>query len=265
MLFAGTLARAVHNRYRPSAEGVASTQRLFLCSRDWHALGTGPHHLCVGPPDLCRVDEQDGECQARRHHPACRTFRHLGTGVRLLTDGCLHGDAHALLRICLVTVIGASTLTAGTIKVIAEAAAAIVKILSVAISGRLGKRRFLAALGNHQVRLCPRTICCSVGRFPVAASSIALLRESVAVALMTDISPGHLRSKGFGFCQLLDTASVSATSLLAILLKWLKANNITAVFQFAVFLDFLAIVFMILGVQEPDWLPGPCGYALLLG
>ena len=83
--------------------------------------------------------------------------------------------------------------------------------------------------------------------------------------LKTEISPGHLRGTGFGLCQWPDTASVSAAPLLAILLMRLMANNITADFQFSVLLDFLAIVFMILGVQEPDWLPGLRGYPLLLG
>src|SRR5215212_6461733 len=54
---------------------------------------------------------------------------------------------HALLPLYLVTVLGASMLTVGVIEGVAEAAASITKIFSGALSDRLGKRKFLAALG----------------------------------------------------------------------------------------------------------------------
>jgi len=48
---------------------------------------------------------------------------------------------HALLPLYLVTVLGASALTVGVIEGIAEATASITKILSGALSDRLGKRK----------------------------------------------------------------------------------------------------------------------------
>ncbi|TIU32556.1 MAG: MFS transporter, partial [Mesorhizobium sp.] len=54
---------------------------------------------------------------------------------------------HALLPIYLVTVMGASMVTVGTIEGIAEATAAITKVFSGALSDWLGKRKLLAVPG----------------------------------------------------------------------------------------------------------------------
>jgi hypothetical protein len=53
---------------------------------------------------------------------------------------------HALLPVYLVTVLGTSALTVGFIEGIAEATAAVTKIVSGALSDWLGKRNVLAAL-----------------------------------------------------------------------------------------------------------------------
>lgn len=47
----------------------------------------------------------------------------------------------------MVTVLGTSTLSVGIIEGIVEATASITKVFSGALSDRLGKRKFLAALG----------------------------------------------------------------------------------------------------------------------
>src|SRR5258705_5662607 len=54
---------------------------------------------------------------------------------------------HALLRVCLVTVLGTSMMTVGFIEGVAEATASITKIFSGALSDWLGKRKLLAAIG----------------------------------------------------------------------------------------------------------------------
>ena len=82
------------------------------------------------------------------------------------------------------------------------------------------------------------------------------IRGAPRDALMADISPEHLRGASFGLRQSLDTIGAFLGPLLAILLMWLFANNITAVFWFAVIPAFLAMFFMIFGVQEPDRPPG---------
>jgi Na+/melibiose symporter-like transporter len=67
--------------------------------------------------------------------------------VSLLTDVSSE-IIHALLPVYLVTVFGASMLTVGFIKGIAEATASITKVFSGALSDWLGKRKMLALIGN---------------------------------------------------------------------------------------------------------------------
>ena len=168
---------------------------------------------------------------------------------------------HALLPIYLVTVMGASVLTVGIIEGIAEATAAIVKIFSGAISDKLGKRKLLAVIGYGLAAVTKPV-------FPLAPALAWLvaarfidrigkgIRGAPRDALVADISPEPLRGASFGLRQSLDTIGAFAGPLLAILLMWLFANNITAVFWFAVIPAFLAMFFMIFGVQEPNRPPG---------
>ena len=164
---------------------------------------------------------------------------------------------HALLPIYLVTVMGASAFTVGIIEGIAEATAAIIKIFSGAISDKLGKRKLLAVIGYGLAAF-------SKPIFPLAPAIGWLIaarfidrvgkgiRGAPRDALMADISPEHLRGASFGLRQSLDTIGAFSGPLLAILLMWLYANDITAVFWFAIIPAFLAMAFMIFGVQEPD-------------
>jgi len=168
---------------------------------------------------------------------------------------------HALLPIYLVTVMGASVLTVGIIEGIAEATAAIIKIFSGAISDKLGKRKLLAVIGYGLAAVTKPV-------FPLAPAIAWLvaarfidrigkgIRGAPRDALVAEISPEALRGASFGLRQSLDTVGAFAGPLLAILLMWLFANNITAVFWFAVIPAFLAMFFMIFGVQEPNRPPG---------
>jgi MFS family permease len=70
---------------------------------------------------------------------------------------------HALLPIYLVTVMGASMVMVGIIEGVAEAAAAITKVFSGALSDWLGKRKLLAVIGYGLAALTKPV-------FPLAAS-----------------------------------------------------------------------------------------------
>jgi MFS family permease len=168
---------------------------------------------------------------------------------------------HALLPIHLVTVMGVSVLTVGIIEGIAEATAAIVKIFSGAISDKLGKRKLLAVIGYGLAAVTKPVfpLAASVGWVTTARFIDRVgkgIRGAPRDALMADISPAHLRGASIGLRQSLDTIGAFAGPLLAILLMWLLANNITAVFWFAVIPAVLAMLFMIFSVQEPERPPG---------
>jgi MFS family permease len=168
---------------------------------------------------------------------------------------------HALLPVYLVTVFSASALTVGIIEGIAEATAAITKIFSGALSDWLGKRKFLAALG-YGLAAFTKPI------FPLAPSISWLvaarfidrigkgIRGAPRDALVADISPVRLRGASFGLRQSLDTVGAFVGPLLAILLMWLLANDIKAVFWFAVIPAFASMLLILFAVAEPDRPPG---------
>jgi MFS family permease len=164
---------------------------------------------------------------------------------------------HALLPVYLVTVLGASALTVGIIEGIAEATASIVKIFSGALSDWLGKRKFLVVLGYGLAAFTKPVfpLAPTIG-WLVAARFIDRvgkgIRGAPRDALMADIAPEHLRGASFGLRQSLDTIGAFAGPLLAIFLMWLTVNNFTLVFWFAVIPAFLAMAFVIFGVQEPE-------------
>jgi MFS family permease len=78
------------------------------------------------------------------------------------------------------------------------------------------------------------------------------IRGAPRDALIADISPSELRGASFGLRQSLDTVGAFVGPLLAIVLMWLLANDIRAVFWFAVIPAFLAMFLIIYGVREPD-------------
>lgn len=190
------------------------------------------------------------------------TLRAIPTGIWALGFVALLMDIssemiHALLPIYLVTVLGASAMTVGIIEGIAEATASIVKIFSGALSDWLGKRKLLVVLGYGLAAFTKPIfpLAPTVG-WLVAARFIDRvgkgIRGAPRDALMADIAPEHLRGASFGLRQSLDTIGAFVGPLLAIFLMWLTVNNFTLVFWFAVIPAFLAMAFVIFGVQEPE-------------
>jgi MFS family permease len=164
---------------------------------------------------------------------------------------------HALLPIYLVTVLGASALTVGIIEGIAEAAALITKVFSGALSDRLGKRKFLAALGYGLAAFTkPIFPLASTVGWLVAARFIDRvgkgIRGAPRDALIADLSPAHLRGASFGLRQSLDTVGAFVGPLLAIGLMWLTVNNFTFVFWVAVVPAFLSLFLILFAVREPE-------------
>jgi MFS family permease len=163
---------------------------------------------------------------------------------------------HALLPLYLVTVLGTSMLTVGTIEGIAEATTSIVKIFSGALSDRLGKRKFIAAAGYGLAAFTKPV-------FPLATSIAWIvaarfvdrvgkgIREAPRDALIADLSPAELRGAAFGLRQSLDTVGAAIGPLLAIAFMVLTASNFTAVFWCAVMPAFLSFALIVFCVHEP--------------
>jgi MFS family permease len=168
---------------------------------------------------------------------------------------------HALLPVYLVTILGTSTLTVGAIEGIAEATASITKVFSGALSDRVGKRKFLAALGYGMAAFTKPIfpLATTVG-WLIAARFIDRVGKGVRGAprdaLVADISPVHLRGASFGLRQSLDTVGAFLGPLLAIILMWLTTDKFTVVFWIAVIPAFLSFALILVAVREPERLPG---------
>src|SRR6202158_6107312 len=116
---------------------------------------------------------------------------------------------HALLPVYLVTVLGTSMVTVGFIEGIAEATASITKIFSGALSDWLGKRNFrapagygLAAFTKPLFPLAPTVSWLVAARFVDRIGKG--IRGAPRDALVSDISPVHLRGGSFGLRPPLD-------------------------------------------------------------
>jgi MFS family permease len=164
---------------------------------------------------------------------------------------------HALLPVYLVSVLGTSVETVGVIEGVAEATASITKVFSGALSDWLGKRKLLTAIGYGLAAFTKPIFPLATGvQWLIAARFIDRvgkgIRGAPRDALIADISPADIRGASFGLRQSLDTIGAFTGPLLAVLLMLALANDIKAVFWFAVLPAFLSMFLIIFGVSEPD-------------
>ncbi len=162
---------------------------------------------------------------------------------------------HSLMPVFLVGTLGASVATVGLIEGIGEASASITKVFSGWISDRLGQRKLLTVLGYGLAAL-------SKPLFPLATTPYAVLvgrfvdrvgkgiRGAPRDALVADVTPKAVLGAAFGLRQALDTVGAFAGPLLAMGLMLLLANNIRAVFWWAVVPGVMAVVLLMLGVED---------------
>jgi len=164
---------------------------------------------------------------------------------------------HSLLPVFMGTVLGASMMTIGIIEGIAEAAAAITKVFSGAISDYLGKRKMLAVVGYGLAAL-------SKPIFPLATTIYWVsgarfidrigkgIRGAPRDALVADITPANLRGAAYGLRQALDSVGAFVGPLLAILLMMLFADDIRSVLWVAMLPALLSVSLLVVGVREPE-------------
>ncbi len=166
---------------------------------------------------------------------------------------------HSLLPLYLATGLGASMLMIGVVEGIAEATAQIVKVFSGSLSDFLGKRKMLAVIGYGLAAI-------SKPVFPLATSVAWVcgarvmdrlgkgIRGAPRDALITDITPVHLRGAAFGLRQALDSVGAFIGPLLAIGLMLIFANDLRRVLWFAVIPAALSMLVLIVAVEEPGTL-----------
>lgn len=190
------------------------------------------------------------------------TWRDVPTSVWALGFVSLLMDVsseliHSLLPVFLVTVMGASAVTVGLIEGAAEATAAVAKVFSGVLSDRIGKRKLLVGIGYGLAAVTKPV-------FPLAGTAWEVLaarfvdrigkgiRDAPRDALVADITPIEIRGAAYGIRQALDTVGGLVGPLLAMALMALYANDFRAVFWWAVVPAALAVLLVVVGVQEPD-------------
>ncbi|MEO5701444.1 MAG: MFS transporter [Casimicrobiaceae bacterium] len=163
---------------------------------------------------------------------------------------------HAILPLYLAVGLGASMLTIGLIEGAAEALALIVKMFSGVISDLFARRKPLVVLGyglaaaSKFVFPLATTLGWVVGaRFADRVGKG--IRGAPRDALIADIAPPALRGASFGLRQALDTVGGFGGPLLALAALAYFAGDFRAAFWVAVVPAALAVVLLVVAVDEP--------------
>lgn len=162
---------------------------------------------------------------------------------------------HALLPLFLTVGLGASVVAVGLIEGVAEATASIAKVFSGYLSDRIGRRKPLILVGYALGALSKPFFALAGAPAVVFAARFADrigkgLRGAPRDALVADITPETIRGRAYGVRQALDTAGAFIGPLLAIALMALFAKDMRTVFWFAVIPAGLAVLCVLIGVED---------------
>ena len=182
-----------------------------------------------------------------------RTVWALGV-VSLLMD-ISSESIHALLPLFLTTTLGVSVALVGLIDGVAESAAAITKVFSGYLSDKTGRRKPLILIGYGLGALTKPLFAIAGGPLVVFGARFADrigkgLRGAPRDALVADVTPPTILGRAFGLRQALDTVGAFVGPLLAIALMAMFANDMRAVFWAAAVPAALAVVCVLLGVED---------------
>jgi MFS family permease len=163
---------------------------------------------------------------------------------------------HALLPLYMATALGASMLTIGIIEGIAEATALVVKVFSGVLSDVFARRKPLVVLGYGMAAITKLV-------FPLAPSLSWIvgarfvdrvgkgIRGAPRDALIADLAPPALRGASFGLRQALDTVGGFGGPLLALAAMAWFSGNFQSAFWVAVVPAAIAVLLLVLAVDEP--------------
>jgi MFS family permease len=163
---------------------------------------------------------------------------------------------HAFLPVFLVSTLGASVTLVGAIEGIAEGTASVTKVFSGAISDRFGRRKLLVVIGYGLGALTKPVFAMAVTPVEVLAARLVDrvgkgIRDAPRDALVADVTPETLRGAAYGLRQALDTVGAFAGPLLGIVLLAARGGDMRAVFGIAVIPAMIAVLLLVLGVEEP--------------
>ena len=198
---------------------------------------------------------------SHRDAESARGLRSMPAGIWALGIVSLLMDVssemiHALLPVFLVGVLGASVTLVGLMEGAAEAIASMTKIVSGALSDRLGRRKPLAVAGyglaavtKPLFALAPSAGWVLAARFTDRVGKG--IRGAPRDALVAEIAPDRVRGAAYGLRQALDTVGAFAGPLLAIALMIASGDAFRTVFWIAVIPAALSVTVLVLFVREP--------------
>lgn len=162
---------------------------------------------------------------------------------------------HALLPLFLTATLGVSVAMVGLIDGVAEATASITKVFSGYLSDRMGKRKPLILIG-YGIGAISKPLFALAGTAPIImgarfADRIGKgLRGAPRDALVADVTPPEIRGRAFGLRQSLDTVGAFLGPLIAIAAMAAFANDMRAVFWLAVIPALIAVLLVLVGVED---------------
>jgi len=164
---------------------------------------------------------------------------------------------HSLLPLFMVTVLGASMVTVGIVEGIAEAAAAITKVFSGALSDLLRKRKFLMVSGYALAALTKPVFPLAQSIHSVFAARVVDrlgkgIRGAPRDALIADLVQPNVRGAAYGLRQALDSVGALLGPLLAVVLMLYLADNMRAAMWVATVPAVLCVLTLLAFVREPE-------------
>lgn len=162
---------------------------------------------------------------------------------------------HALLPLFLTTTLGASVILVGIIDGVSESTASISKVFSGYISDKIGRRKPLILLGYGLGALSKPFFALASAPSMVLGARFADrigkgLRGAPRDALVADVTPPAIRGRAYGVRQALDTAGAFIGPVIAILLMALLANDMRMVFWLAFIPAAIAVLLVLVGVED---------------
>jgi len=190
-----------------------------------------------------------------------KTARRLPLAIWALGAGSLLMDTsseliHSLSPVLLVNVLGASVISVGLIKGVAEGAASVTKVFAGAISDYFRRRKTLIVFG-YALAALTRPL------FPLAGSASVIFaarfldrmskatRDAPRDALVADVTAEKQRGAAYGLRVALDSIGAVLGPILAVVLMLSFAGGIRAAMWVAVIPAVLAVVVIVVLVREP--------------
>ena len=206
---------------------------------------SGPHHQAMTLPAIVT--------RASTHRSISPNVAVLGyvSMLTALSSAMIYG----LLPVFLVRILGLSMVSVGLIEGMAEAANSLVKVISGAVSDRIGRRKPLVVSGYLLSSLVKTAFPLAETASTVVAARIIDrlgkgIRDAPRDAFVADLTGSDRRGTGFGLRLALAFSGFVVGPLVAIALMRLSGDDFRLVFWAALIPAYLSLALLVMRVRE---------------